>query len=192
MKTVSFVLVALLSCAAAAPALAGPLDGATVHSQYLFTDQSSVFADYGETTVSGTTQLTDTMGGIGGIKLLASGSNLTVSFADNGFGAATWSSYPFNGFAVFDDTNSAGAITGVSINALTNMGGFDMSRISFDADHIFVNWQGLSFNAGTVVSLDLNGGGAVPEPASWAMMLGGFGAIGGAMRSRRKAAVSFG
>ncbi len=33
---------------------------------------------------------------------------------------------------------------------------------------------------------------AVPEPASWAMMLGGFGAIGGAMRSRRKANVSFG
>ena len=33
--------------------------------------------------------------------------------------------------------------------------------------------------------------GAVPEPASWALMLGGFGAIGGALRSRRKAAVSF-
>jgi len=33
---------------------------------------------------------------------------------------------------------------------------------------------------------------SVPEPASWAMMLGGFGAIGGAMRSRRKAAVAFG
>ena len=32
----------------------------------------------------------------------------------------------------------------------------------------------------------------VPEPASWAMMLGGFGAIGGAMRSRRKTSVSFG
>ncbi len=32
---------------------------------------------------------------------------------------------------------------------------------------------------------------AVPEPASWALMLGGFGAIGGALRSRRKSAVSF-
>jgi hypothetical protein len=31
----------------------------------------------------------------------------------------------------------------------------------------------------------------VPEPASWAMMLGGFGAIGGTLRSRRKASVSF-
>lgn len=33
--------------------------------------------------------------------------------------------------------------------------------------------------------------GAVPEPASWALLLGGFGAVGGAMRSRRKAAISF-
>lgn len=32
----------------------------------------------------------------------------------------------------------------------------------------------------------------VPEPASWAMMLGGFGIVGGAMRARRKTAVSFG
>ena len=32
---------------------------------------------------------------------------------------------------------------------------------------------------------------AVPEPASWALMLGGFGAIGGAMRSRRKTIVNF-
>ena len=31
----------------------------------------------------------------------------------------------------------------------------------------------------------------VPEPAAWTMMLGGFGAIGGAMRIRRKTAVHF-
>ena len=35
--------------------------------------------------------------------------------------------------------------------------------------------------------------GGVPEPASWALMLAGFGAVGAAMRtSRRKSAVSFG
>lgn len=32
---------------------------------------------------------------------------------------------------------------------------------------------------------------AVPEPASWALMLGGFGMLGGAMRSRRKSVVAF-
>ncbi|MBO9574825.1 MAG: PEPxxWA-CTERM sorting domain-containing protein [Sphingobium sp.] len=33
--------------------------------------------------------------------------------------------------------------------------------------------------------------GAVPEPASWALMIAGFGAMGGALRSRRKVAASF-
>ena len=33
--------------------------------------------------------------------------------------------------------------------------------------------------------------GDVPEPASWALMLGGFGLVGGALRSRRKAGVRF-
>jgi hypothetical protein len=32
------------------------------------------------------------------------------------------------------------------------------------------------------------GAGGVPEPASWAMMLIGFGGLGGALRSRRRAA----
>lgn len=42
------------------------------------------------------------------------------------------------------------------------------------------------------VQIDVEGK-AVPEPASWAMMLGGFALVGGAMRGRKKAsAVSFG
>jgi len=32
---------------------------------------------------------------------------------------------------------------------------------------------------------------AVPEPASWLMMVGGFGLVGGALRTRRRAVVSF-
>lgn len=34
-------------------------------------------------------------------------------------------------------------------------------------------------------------GGGVPEPATWAMMLMGFGVVGGAMRRRQKVSVSF-
>jgi len=45
---------------------------------------------------------------------------------------------------------------------------------------------------GGSVRIDVDGR-AVPEPASWAMMLGGFGLIGGAMRGRKRTrAVSFG
>jgi hypothetical protein len=43
---------------------------------------------------------------------------------------------------------------------------------------------------GTLVISDVSGG-AVPEPASWALMLGGFGLVGGAMRRRQRMAVRF-
>jgi hypothetical protein len=44
---------------------------------------------------------------------------------------------------------------------------------------------------GGVVPPPITGGGAVPEPASWAMMIGGIGFVGGAMRRRTKHTVSF-
>ena len=40
------------------------------------------------------------------------------------------------------------------------------------------NWHG--------ITVGFENAGAVPEPATWAMMIGGFGAIGGAMRMRRR------
>ena len=45
---------------------------------------------------------------------------------------------------------------------------------------------------GPTSSGDLTATVAVPEPATWGMMLVGFGAMGAAMRSRRRDAVSFG
>lgn len=39
--------------------------------------------------------------------------------------------------------------------------------------------------------LTISSEGAVPEPATWAMILSGFGLVGGALRSRRKMVVSF-
>jgi len=45
---------------------------------------------------------------------------------------------------------------------------------------------GFANTAGTITQFTGTAiGGAVPEPASWAMMLGGFGLVGGAMRRRR-------
>lgn len=69
-------------------------------------------------------------------------------------------------------------------------------------DDVFGKPKSTKFNATvTVVGFNVNQtpslsfvaeyGPAVPEPASWAMMIGGFGMVGGAMRRRQKAAVSF-
>lgn len=44
---------------------------------------------------------------------------------------------------------------------------------------------GWSFqNDGSSITVPTPGGSAVPEPASWAMMIGGFGLVGGALRRR--------
>lgn len=52
------------------------------------------------------------------------------------------------------------------------------------------NWNQYSaLNVGVQIE---SGTGAVPEPATWAMMIGGFGMVGGSMRyRRRKITVSF-
>ncbi|HWI85758.1 MAG TPA: PEPxxWA-CTERM sorting domain-containing protein [Sphingomonas sp.] len=39
--------------------------------------------------------------------------------------------------------------------------------------------------------MNFGGTADVPEPASWAMMLAGFGLIGGALRTRRTATISY-
>jgi hypothetical protein len=54
------------------------------------------------------------------------------------------------------------------------------------------SWQGIRLiqydaivNDGTTVALEYLGGGVVPEPASWALMIVGFGMTGAALRRRR-------
>lgn len=52
-----------------------------------------------------------------------------------------------------------------------------------------LNSYGFETTPGASITATVAGApaGAVPEPASWAMMLGGFGLVGGAMRARRRA-----
>ena len=56
-----------------------------------------------------------------------------------------------------------------------------------------LNSYGFETTPGATITATTAAGpaGAVPEPASWALMLGGFGMVGGAMRSRKRAGVRF-
>jgi hypothetical protein len=78
-----------------------------------------------------------------------------------------------NGIAI--DLVLGPAFDSVTINPATNMVGFDISRISFTAGQIQVDWQNLPFNAGTIVKLDI--GTVIPEPAGLVLFGSGLAAL---------------
>ncbi len=99
--------------------------------------------------------------------------------------------YVDNGSVIY----SAGgepAITSVTLDPSSTLGpsGFNSSDITFNSGAVAVTWMNLSFEKGDKVILDINGGGGgVPEPATWAIMLVGFAGVGAALRLRGKRAV---
>ena len=91
----------------------------------------------------------------------------------------------FNGL-VFT-SNAFALITGLSVDASTNLAGFDASRVSIVGDEMRLNLGGLTYNTDTALALTFTSNrAAIPEPASWMMMTLGCGFVGGAMRYSRR------
>lgn len=132
--------------------------------------------------------------------------NVAAGF-DTGF-SFFYSSNSANGFVnVYSGLNATGTLL-----ATINLAQQFSTNCVGDPNGAYCNWTniGVAF-AGTAKSVDFGGtanfiafdnvtlgsatatpGGAVPEPATWAMMIGGFGAVGASMRyRRRKTTVSF-
>jgi hypothetical protein len=167
----------LLAIVAAAPAAAQGLPGADLGWQY--------YGGGGPLTASVTGSVT------GGQFIVGSGNGEFIEPTGNGplpifdiyatdntitfdYSPATpsnWSDSPFslaptiyNGIAI--NLLSSGSFSSVTVDPSTNMAGFGAGNISFTADQIEINWEGLAFNASTVVTLDVADPPAVPEPST--------------------------
>jgi hypothetical protein len=82
----------------------------------------------------------------------------------------TWNIASFNGI-IFTSLSNSLDIASAVVASETTLTGFDNSRVSFDNDQIFINWNGLSYNNGNVVKINFT---SVPEPVGY---LGLFAAV---------------
>ncbi|WP_430424816.1 PEPxxWA-CTERM sorting domain-containing protein [Phenylobacterium sp.] len=163
----------------ATPLAAGSYDLTFVANQFFVCCNSA--HTLGEFSFGYTTDAAPTLASMQTLVSYTGGSSLTGStFTFSGghvfaSGGGTTDAYTING-----TINSAAAITGIFLNVHESANGYP------------TNGPGRAFNGNFVVTeltLDatlVRGTGAVPEPATWAMMILGFGAAGSALRSRRR------
>jgi hypothetical protein len=178
---------------AAGGALAGPADAAVYDFTFLTNDNilgisnGTFTTDASNNIVSASGTLTST-----NVSILGGASSLTFTLAGLGAGTA--------GFQVWDNVynpvsqiftgNGLGIrLANGNYSSIYDVSGFSacpgQTCISIDPTNNGPFWN--PGDAGTLSVRALNNvAGGVPEPATWAMMLIGFGGVGATLRSTRK------
>ena len=171
----------------------GDLSGASFVAKYLFdTSTGFTYADGVTASASGGTLYGNSP--LIGASVAING-NAPVAFGGNLFSTIHNSQDPSFSYQFSEvDDNSSNLYNEVYDFSLQSFG--SPSFASYDADvSTFQNAGNFSTPGayGSLINSHLAiSSGAVPEPASWAMMVGGFGMIGGAMRRRQRTSVAFG
>lgn len=174
------LLAALSVTLPAMPAAAMSLLGSEATVAYRYPDMATPYGEASPALAFRIGAGQDAMVAVEGVTFLGvdfTANRLTVDFTtvlDN----PTWNRVPFNGL-VFTGLDR---VRSVSLTGGTRLTGFGADRVIFDAGVLGVNWNGLTYRSGDRVELAL---GTVPEPASWVMLISGFGLIGGALRRQR-------
>ena len=153
------------------------LNGKQIFAEYLLPDQSTQLISYGQLTVGPFKEIyNDGLGGYFRVNL--SDKNITFKFLQtNEFDPAA-----FNGLHFQDTLNNITNFASVTVNPATTIAGF-ASRVSFDGNNIYANFQNLEFNPSTVVSLDI---APVPIPSAMILFASGLAGLVGIGRMRMK------
>jgi hypothetical protein len=145
------------------PASAALLSGQTVQSTYLFPNTATVLFGPTNAVVGAGVELS---GFAGFANIDFSDTNILITTIRD----AGVNNVAFDGFRFFDVNGLIPDITSVTLNPATNYAGFTSSRLTFDANNVFVNVANLPGLNGQKISIDLNTSASVPEPGTFAMI----------------------
>lgn len=84
-------------------------------------------------------------------------------------GIADFSFAEFNGLIFWDATNSAPSFINASVDPLTTLLGFDVSRITITENLIALNFQGLTYQSSSELLVGIS---VIPEPSASAALIG--------------------
>lgn len=179
-----YAVLPLLTALAGSPAYATVM-GDTFNGSYLFPDANSVALDGGNATVNPTASFVFPTG-TPNVTATISGTQIVLTFD----AAGSYNPASFSGIRLTDLTKSD--ITGFSLASISGITGFDSSDLLFTSNSLSLNLQGIDVSGSTATIIANISSGAVPEPASWAMMVAGFGLVGAGVRaSRKRTKISF-
>lgn len=118
------------------------------------------------------------------------------------FTAPTSGMYSLSYSGTVADTNPSGVILfGLQFNTIFPLATLTAGNPTFSSGAsghlnagqqigIGIDYDGVYYNDSTAVNVTFTGGGTVPEPANWALLIAGFGLTGAAMRRRRAVAAA--
>ena len=185
-------------CSLIGVATAGIFDGQTIHYQYYFHTPDTLYshAANGDHLVGSGVEITNIVDGYGTMDF--SGDEFVINF-DRG---TSFNPAEFNGFVISDLYDSMDSFT--SFGLVSNTGVAGNPVLTFDSDHLSVNWEGLSFHGGSLVFttshlFDIAATDFVttdfattdfatspaPEPETYALFMAGLGLMGFITRRRK-------